>query len=75
MRGANKMKYQFEYQIEMNKIDNKTKHYLYLEENGAVTDIPEEALKFDTFQKAEEYRKENDYANTFHVQRMIAGRR
>ena len=59
-----------QYQIEMNKIDSKTGHYFYLEENGAITDIPDEAVKFDTFQMAEDYRKENDYANTFHVQQM-----
>lgn len=59
------------YQIEMNKIDGETRHYVYLKADNTFTDNPSIALEFSTFDECEKVRKEMDYANTFHTQKMI----
>ena len=59
------------WQIELNKIDNETNHYMYLKDNGAITDDPSTALQFDTFEECEKYRKQKDYGNVFHTQKMM----
>lgn len=59
------------YQIELNKVDAETNHYMYLKDNGAITDDPSTALQFDTFEECEKYRKQKDYGNVFHTQKMM----
>lgn len=59
------------YQIEMNKIDGETRHHMYLKADHTITDVPATALEFSTFDECEKVRKEMDYANIFHTQKMI----
>lgn len=61
------------YQIEQNELDPITHYFMYLKEDGTTTDTPVKALRFDTAEKAEEYRKVHDLDNKFHIQRMIVG--
>lgn len=37
------------YQIEMNKIDCETRHYMYLKSDNTITDKPSTALAFSIF--------------------------
>lgn len=59
------------YQIEMNKVDYKTGHYMYLRADETITDNPATALEFDSFEESEKYRLEHDYGNIFHTQKML----
>lgn len=58
------------YRIEYNKVDCKTMHHMYLKADETITDLPDTALTFGTYEDCESYRQEHDYANSFHVQEM-----
>lgn len=55
------------WQIEKNKCD---RHFYYLKADGGITLIPDEALEFATYEECEKYRKEHDFENRFHSQKM-----
>ena len=59
------------YQIEMNKVDCETGHYMYLKADETITDNPATALEFDSFEESEKYRLEHDWGNSFHTQKML----
>lgn len=59
------------YQIEMNKIDAVLRRYWYLKADNTVTDNPRTAMIFQTYDECEKVRKEKDYANSFHTQKML----
>ena len=61
------------YRIEMNKVDYEFHHYWYLKADETITDVPSDALEFNSYDECENYRKEHDYANSFHTQSMISG--
>lgn len=57
--------------IEVYQIDGATGHHMYLKADNTITDVPATALEFSTFAECEKVRKEMDYANIFHTQKMI----
>jgi len=58
-----------EYQIEQN--EPVLSWYVYLTENGSVSEEPSEALRFDSFEEAEKVMIERGIEKGFHVQKMI----
>ena len=55
------------WQIEMNRRDN---YFWYMKSDGDITMIPAVALEFLTYEECEKYRKEHDFENRFHSQKM-----